>query len=165
MNSKVKVRILSVGKMKEPYLEAAEEELRKRLRPFMTLELVETGTVKGGGLTPEQVMREEGKAVLGRLKDGELFIALDERGRTFESEGFAEFLRKKMVGGTSSFVFGVGGPFGWAPEVKERADLLLSLSSLTFPYQIARLILIEQLYRSATLWNNIPYHKGQPRSA
>ena len=110
-------------------------------------------------LSEGEQKKREAELVLGEIKAGEYLCALDERGRQFSSAGFATHLQKVMNGGTSRLVFAIGGPFGWDDEVRDRAELLLSLSPMTFNYQLTRLVLAEQLYRVLSIISGSPYHK------
>ena len=106
---------------------------------------------------------EEGKRILeqlARLKTGNsMTIGLDESGKQLSSNGLAKLIDQRMTRGTSKYIFIIGGASGLSEEVKPHADLLLSLSPMTFPLQLCRLILVEQIYRAASIIQNTPYHK------
>ena len=140
----MRIKIITLGRVKQSFVKAGEAEYVKRLPQDWKLsfkELSETAKLE--------------KEVDAR----ELVVALDEQGKQFSSLEFAQYLQKKMVSGTSSVTFVIGGAYGLAPEVISRADLKLSLAKMTFPFQLCRLVLVEQLYRAITLIKGQPYHK------
>lgn len=137
-----KVRILSVGKNKESWLEEALQEYSKRLTGTMTIELT---WVKNSDQLTEQALKENA-------------VALDPQGQEFKSEDFAKFLDKKLVDGGSRLTFVIGDAEGLPPLLRQKLPLI-SLSKLTFTHQIARLILIEQIYRSLEILKGSEYHK------
>ncbi len=156
-----KIRIVSVGKMKEKYWLAAQAEYQKRLGRYASLEIVELKDEP----TPENPTPREREAVLkkeaGRVAkamegfDAAAVMAIE--GREFTSEGFAQAL-KPYVDGGKSICFVIGGSLGLAREIKERGELF-SLSRMTFPHRLARVVLLEQIYRAFKILNNENYHK------
>lgn len=149
-------RIISIGKVRQRFVLEGEKEYLPRLRSFFSLSFVELGAAEGASAVESQ--QREGQALLQKVKPGEHLVVLDERGAQFTSLQFAEWLRARQLHG-APLLFALGGAYGWPEEVRARADTLLSLSSLTFPYQLTRLILVEQLYRAATIVQGHPYHK------
>lgn len=157
------IRIVAVGKIKEKYLNQGIQEYCKRLGRCCKLEIAEVADVKA----PEtfsraeemQVMDQEGERILKALRDGAYVIALAIEGKSFDSLQFAQKLDSLAVGGTSNIDFVIGGSLGLCPQVLKRADLLLSFSSFTFPHQLMRLILLEQIYRAFRINRGEPYHK------
>lgn len=109
-------------------------------------------------LTQEQQKALEGKALLARIKAGDHVVLLDERGRQYSSLDFARYVEKKQSLAAQRIVFVVGGPYGFSPEVYNRADDKLSLSPMTFSHQMIRLLFVEQYYRALTIINHLPYH-------
>ncbi len=156
------VRIVSVGKLKERYFEDACAEFRKRLSRFVTLECVEVADEKApDSLHPadEDLVREkEGRRILKAIGPKDFVVALAIDGRQMTSEAFAAFLEEK---GTEArpLTFVIGGSLGLSPEVYARADARLSFSKMTFPHRIARLLLLEQLYRGCKILAHETYHK------
>ena len=156
-----KIRIVSVGKMKEKYWLAAQAEYQKRLGRYASLEIVELKDEP----TPENPTPREWEAVLkkeagGVAKAMEGFDAaavMAIEGKEFTSEGFAQAL-KPYVDGGKSICFVIGGSLGLAREIKERGELF-SLSRMTFPHRLARVVLLEQIYRAFKILNNENYHK------
>ncbi len=155
----MKLRLLCIGKLSEPFLREGAAEYAGRLGRYLPLEVVELKE-EGGGKKADlrQIREREGERLLARMSAQSFVVVLDEKGRSFSSEGLSELLGEKMLRGTAEVAFVIGGAYGLSDAVKARGDLLLSLSSLTFTHQMARLILLEQLYRGMTILRNEPYH-------
>ncbi len=155
----MKIKILTMGKLRQDFIKKGEEEYLQRLRSWIQLDIRELPNERFSGL-PESVLKEKEAALLfENVSPTDFLIVLDEHGKTFDSKAFSGIIEKRMQQGHGHTIFAIGGPFGWDPLVTERAGLVVSLSALTFPYQLTRLILIEQLYRALTLIKRIPYHK------
>lgn len=152
-----KIQVISVSKVKQSFVKEGEAEYIKRLKPYLSLGVDELGVSLSSALSPAEVMKKEADAFRKKLSGG-LFIALDERGKQYNSQEFASFFESQMEQ-YQSITFGIGGAFGWDEELKREAGSLLSLSSLTFPYQLSRLVLIEQIYRAMSIIRGLPYHK------
>lgn len=153
----MRVRLIVVGALKSREIGALEADYLARIAPRCKVEIVE---LRPSGITDQAARRlDEAQAVLRLIKSGEYVIALDEDGDVFNSSEFAQSLQKRMVQGEANFAVIIGGAFGLDGSVKERANLILSLSRFTFPHQLARLIFIEQLYRAFSIINREPYHK------
>ncbi|NLC70403.1 MAG: 23S rRNA (pseudouridine(1915)-N(3))-methyltransferase RlmH [Desulfuromonadaceae bacterium] len=156
----MKLRIVCVGKLSASFFKEGVEEYLARVRRYLACEIVELkegATRKGDS---RQTKDREGEAILGKIPQQAFAVILDQRGGNLTSEGLADFLAAKMVTGTSEIDFVIGGAYGLSNAVRARADLLLSLSSLTLPHQMVRLLLLEQLYRGFTIIRNEPYHNG-----
>ena len=153
----MRIKIISVGKIKQSFVQEGENEYLVRMKGFAQLSLVEVPT--STELPEAQMKQAECAAVLGKIETADFFVVLDEAGKQHTSKQFAALLQNQMNQGTSSFCFAIGGAYGWDEKVRKEADLVLSLSALTFPYQMTRLILVEQLYRAMTILKGIPYHK------
>lgn len=155
----MKIGLISVGKLSQNFLREGVAEYAGRLQrytPFFSIELKEA---KGGAKADPQAIRDqEGERLLSRVPAGAILVVLDEKGQSFGSEQLSEFLGRHMLQGTGELWFLIGGAYGLSPAVKKRADLLLSLSGLTLTHQMARLLLLEQLYRGFTILRNEPYH-------
>lgn len=159
----MQITILSVGKIKESFLKEGIHFYAQRLKPYCRLKLVEVADEP----SPEQLKEEElllvkekeGKRLLERIKAGQYVIALDLKGKSLSSEELAARLEELALYGRSDLVFIIGGSNGLSEEVLKRADLTLSFSKLTFPHQLVRLILLEQIYRSFKIIKGEPYHK------
>ena len=160
------IEIICIGRLKERWLREAESEYLKRLAPYCKAAVTELGEARlpanAGPAEEEAVRVQEGKALLAAAEKhkGQAFVfALDMRGRQLASERFAEEIDRLMLGGRPSIVFLVGGSLGLPESVREKADAILSLSEMTFPHQLARVILLEQIYRSQKILRREPYHK------
>jgi 23S rRNA (pseudouridine1915-N3)-methyltransferase len=153
----VRLRIAAVGKVKEPHWRAACDEYLKRLRPYATVEVVEIAD-RDIGTDPAKAMAAEGADQLRVIPEGSYVIALDLGGTQRTSEEFSGELAELMVRGRSDVTFVIGGSAGLAPEVRARADASLALSEMTLPHQLARVVLLEQVYRAFKIMRNEPYH-------
>lgn len=155
----MKVELWAVGKTKEAYLAQGIDLYVKRLGHYLKFEMTAWPDIrKAGKLSPEQLREKEGELLLEKLDKGDYLILLDERGRTYTSEAFAEFLNHKFQLSHRRLIFLIGGAYGFSPALYARADHQLSLSAMTFSHQMVRLFLAEQLYRAMTILNNEPYH-------
>lgn len=155
----MRFELLFLGKTKEEYLARGIADFSARLKRYVDLSI---RTLKNGhdsGRDDEAVRRAEGRLLLARLAPGSRLVALDPGGRAMTSPGLAELLTGWENEGAGLITFVLGGPLGLAPEVLARADLTISLSLLTFTHEMARLILLEQLYRAWTIKANTGYHK------
>jgi len=155
----VKLRLLCVGRLSEAYLREGCALFQDRLRHYLPLMIEELKEQKaaGPGDGPRAVA-VEGAQLLARIPSGAFVVVLDERGRSLTSAALAGLLEQHMVAGTGEWVAVIGGAHGLSENVRQRADLVLSLSAMTLPHQIARLLLLEQLYRGCTIIRNEPYH-------
>jgi len=152
------IEIISFSR--ERVLVEAENEYLQRLRREVPVQIVELGLKKAAAKRPaKQQQAEQAKALFSHIKEGSKLVVLDEGGRLLDSQQFAELLKEQMVRGVPEVYFAVGAPFGWPEEVKKRADISLSLSPMTFPAHVARLLVIEQLYRAICILKRHPYHK------
>ena len=157
------IRIIAVGKLKEPYLTEAVREYSKRLSAYTKLELIQVPDEKcPEGVSAaqlEQVKEREGKRILDNISEKEYVITLEIKGRKLTSEAFSEHLEMLRNAGKPDITFVIGGSVGLAEMVSARADYKLSFSDMTFPHQLMRVILMEQIYRSFKIARNEPYHK------
>jgi len=153
-----KLIVAAVGKLHGAYWRTAQQEYLTRLRRYTDVTLIEVKDVVGRGTPDAVAMQREGEALLAAVKDARYTLALTATGRQMDSPQLADYLRKQIeVYGSLAFV--IGGPVGLAPEVVAACDETLSLSPLTFPHELARVILLEQLYRAATILSGEKYHK------
>ena len=157
------IKILCVGKIREDHFVRACAEYEKRLSRYTQLDIAEVAEEKAPeGLSQaekEQILANEGERLLGKTDERDHIIALCIEGKKLTSEAFATHIRTAMLAGKSRIVFIIGGSFGLHPSVKRRADMLLSFSDMTFPHQLFRVMLAEQIYRAFKINNNEPYHK------
>ena len=156
------IRVICVGKFKEKYWEAASAEYMKRLGAYCSLSVIELKEEKlpahASRADEENVITKEGKAILGKVSPGDFVIALDIGGKELSSEQLASRIEKESF--TSPVIdFIIGGSLGLSPEVKSRADLRLSFGPITLPHQLARIVLLEQIYRAFKINAGETYHK------
>lgn len=159
----MKITVITVGKIKEKYLRDAISEYTKRLSKYCKLEIIEVADEK----TPDQaseavednIRAKEGERILKCVKDDAFVITLEIQGKLLTSEELAEKIEKLGVQGTSHITFIIGGSIGLGKEVLSRSDFALSFSKMTFPHQLMRVILLEQVYRSYRIIKQEPYHK------
>lgn len=159
----MKITIVSVGKIKEKFFKDAISEYEKRLSKYCKLNIIEVIDEK----TPdnasekmcEQIMSKEAERILNNVPDDAYIFALAIEGKKYDSVSFAGNINKLGINGNSNIIFIIGGSLGLSDKVKNRANELISFSDMTFPHQLMRVILLEQIYRSYRIINNEPYHK------
>ncbi len=159
----MKITLITVGKIKEKYLRDAIAEYSKRLSRYCKLEIVEVADEKtpdqASETVEENIRAKEGERILKYIKDDMYVITLEIDGRMLSSEEFAGKIESLGVQGKSSIAFVIGGSIGLGKEVLRRSDYALSFSKMTFPHQLMRVILLEQVYRGYRIINGEPYHK------
>lgn len=155
----MKITIISVGKVRQSFIKEGEQEYVKRIKGSFSVQFVELGLEALESLPVGEIQEREAKEVLKRLQSFDRVVVLDERGKCFSSHDLSAFLEKQMNGAVRSLAFVIGGAFGFSEKVRQRADLVLSLSTLTMPHQLVRLVMVEQLYRAHTILKGISYHK------
>lgn len=157
------ITIIGVGKIKEKYLVSAINEYKKRLSRYCKLNIIEVSDEKApenlSDKEMEQIKDAEGEKILKHVKDGMYVIPLDIKGKMISSEELSDKLEKLGVGGHSNIAFIIGGSLGLSKEILKRADYKLSFSPMTFPHQLMRVILLEQVYRGFRIMKGEPYHK------
>lgn len=155
--------IVAVGKLKENYFRQAIAEYSKRLSNYSKLTIIEVADEKApeqiSDAEMEQIKQTEGKRILNKIPDDAYVIALAIEGKSMSSEQFADKLEKLATYGHSKVVFIIGGSLGLSKEVMKRANESLSFSKMTFPHQLMRVILLEQIYRAFRIIRGEPYHK------
>ncbi len=159
----MRIRILCVGKIKEKFFSDAIAEYSKRLSRYCKLEIVEVADEKtpdGASETVElQIKAKEGERLLSSMKDSDYVIALAINGKQHDSVAFSQKIEKLGVDGVSDIDFVIGGSLGLDERILKRADEKISFSAMTFPHQLMRVILLEQIYRGYRIMNGEPYHK------
>lgn len=159
----MKITLITVGKIKEKYLKDAIAEYSKRLSRYCKLEIIEVADEKtpdNASETVEDSIRDkEGERILKYVKDDAYVVTLEIKGKLLTSEELAEKIDKLGIQGTSHIIFIIGGSIGLGKEVLKRSDYALSFSKMTFPHQLMRVILLEQIYRSYRIISHEPYHK------
>ena len=155
----MKIKLIVVGKTNAKYLFEGEKEYEKRLKHYIKFEEIIIPDVKQAGkLSENELKKKEGQLILGKLENSDHVILLDDKGKSYSSIEFANFLQQKMNSSLKSLVFVVGGAFGFSDEVYQRANSKLSLSKMTFSHQMVRLIFKEQLYRGFSILRGEKYH-------
>lgn len=159
----MKITILCVGKIKEKFYRDAIAEYTKRLSRYCKLEIVEVADEKtpdrAGETLEQQIKEKEGARMEKYLQDGAFLCALAINGRQFDSIEFAKKIESLGTSGTSHIIFLIGGSLGMSDALLRRSDLKLSFSKMTFPHQLMRVVLLEQIYRGYRIVNGEPYHK------
>lgn len=159
----MKITILSVGKLKEKYWKQAIAEYEKRLGAYTKIEIIEVPDEKApenmSDKEIEQVKEKEGQRLLAKIKPQATVITLEIEGKMLSSEGLAKELNQRMTQGQSDFVFVIGGSNGLHQDVLQRSNYALSFSKMTFPHQMMRVVLIEQVYRAFKIMRGEAYHK------
>lgn len=155
--------VIAIGKIKEPWMREGIAEYTKRLTPFARVDVTEYDEERWKGLPPtpslkKQILQKEGEKLLKTVAPEDTVILLDTKGKPFTSEAFASWIEARMTGGTSRFIWMIGGPLGNGANIQSRATLRISLGPVTLTHQMARLILMEQLYRAMKIMHREPYH-------
>ena len=147
------IKIICVGKLKEKYFLDAEKEYLKRLGKYTKLEIIE---LPDYNYDKEKTIYEEGKNILSKINDKDYVVTMEINGKQFNSIELSKFIDKNV---SSNIVFVIGGSYGLSYDVLIRSNYSLSFSNLTFPHQLFRILLLEQIYRSFKIINNESYHK------
>jgi 23S rRNA (pseudouridine1915-N3)-methyltransferase len=155
----MKISLWSIGKAHEAYIKAGVEEFTKRIGRYYPVEWQIINPPKNAGLlAPVDLKKKEGALLLSMLKQEDYLVALDEHGKGLTSKQLGELIQQRADTGIRQLIFLIGGAYGIDPEVLKRAQFTWSLSQLTFPHQLVRLILAEQVYRACTIQRNEKYH-------
>lgn len=159
----IKLKLITLGQLTEPHWRAACEEYKKRLSHACSVQEIELKEVRTdraptkGDITA--AMEKEADLILGQIPPRAFVVALCIEGKQYDSKALAALLEDKVTGGASELCFIIGSSHGLADRVKGAANLRLSMSSLTFPHQLARVMLYECIYRCTEIWRGSPYHK------
>ena len=155
----MKITLIQVGGTVDKYLKNGIDEYTNRLKHYTKFESIEIRDIKNAAkISRDELKKKEGAQILRQLQAGDYLILLDERGKEYTSEKFADLLQSKMNRGLKRLVFVIGGAFGFSAELYLRADSKLSLSQMTFSHRMIRLLFTEQLYRAHTILRGEPYH-------
>lgn len=159
----MKIKVVTVGKLKEKYLKDGIAEYSKRISRFAKFETIELSDEKTPDKASEsenqKILEIEGQRILSKIADRDFVIVLAIEGKTFFSEEFSKQLEETSIKGFSTLTFIIGGSLGLSSSVKNRANLSVSFGRLTLPHQLMRLVLVEQIYRAFTIQQGFPYHK------
>lgn len=157
------IKLVCVGKIKEKSLQACIDEYKKRIGAFTKFEIIEVNDEPIPAIhsqkQDEMIKDTEADRILSKIKDKDYLILLDLAGKTFSSEDIANHLEKVITYESSSIVFVIGGSLGLSKKIIQRANIRWKISDCTFPHQLCRLIVCEQIYRAYTIMNHLPYHK------
>lgn len=157
------ISIISVGKLKEKYLKQAVDEYAKRLNRYCKIEIIELPDEKTPDNASEkeeqQIKEKEGELILSKIKDNMHVIAMDLKGEQITSEKFSTYIENCGIMGNSNIAFIIGGSLGLSEKVIKRANYKLCFSKMTFPHQLFRVMLLEQIYRAFRIMKGEPYHK------
>ncbi|BDS59614.1 TPA: 23S rRNA (pseudouridine(1915)-N(3))-methyltransferase RlmH [Streptococcus pneumoniae] len=159
----MKIKVVTVGKLKEKYLKDGIAEYSKRISRFAKFEMIELSDEKTPDKASEsenqKILEIEGQRILSKIADRDFVIVLAIEGKTFFSEELSKQLEETSIKGFSTLTFIIGGSLGLSSSVKNRANLSVSFGRLTLPHQLMRLVLVEQIYRAFTIQQGFPYHK------
>ena len=159
----MKIKIVTVGKLKEKYLKDGIAEYTKRISRFAKLEMIELTDEKtpdkASELENQKILETEGERILSKVGERDFVVVLAIEGKILSSEEFSKQLEQASIKGYSTLTFIIGGSLGLAPVVKNRANLSVSFGRLTLPHQLMRLVVVEQIYRAFTIQQGSPYHK------
>ncbi|PLX72267.1 MAG: 23S rRNA (pseudouridine(1915)-N(3))-methyltransferase RlmH [Desulfuromonas sp.] len=155
----MKLSLFCIGKLSAAWLRDGAEDYHKRIGRYLPCNITELKECKQGKKADSRrIIELEGEQLLARITPGAYTVALDEKGKLFDSEQLAHFIERHMLEGAPEIAFVIGGPYGLSRDVKQRADMTLSLTPMTLTHQMARLLLFEQVYRAMTILRNEPYH-------
>jgi 23S rRNA (pseudouridine1915-N3)-methyltransferase len=155
----MKISLLQLGKTTDKNISEIAELYTSRIRKYMAFEIITLPDLKNSGnMTIQEQKVKEGKKIIQSLNSDDYVILLDERGREFRTVDFSKWLEKIFMIPKKRIVFLIGGPWGFSDEVQARADFKISLSLMTFPHQLVRLLFLEQMYRVFTIIKGEPYH-------
>lgn len=155
----MQIKLIAIGKTDHPAIQKLIEEYSSRLEHYIRFELEVIPDLKNTKSMSEASQKEkEGELILKKIQNSDELILLDERGKTFSSVEFADYLQKKLNSGLRQLIFVIGGPYGFSEAVYSRANGKISLSKMTFSHQMIRAFFVEQVYRAFTILRNEPYH-------
>lgn len=155
----MKITLVCIGKTDDKFIQEGIDKYIKRLKHYITFNIIVLPDVKNvKNLSEAQQKEKEAELFNKNIQSGDFVVLLDERGKEFRSIEFSSFIEKKMVASVQHMVFLIGGPYGFAEEIKQRANSFVSLSKMTFSHQMVRLFFVEQIYRAFTIMKGEPYH-------
>jgi 23S rRNA (pseudouridine1915-N3)-methyltransferase len=156
----LQIRIIAVGKLKERHWQLGVADYEKRISAYSRLEVIEVPEADSSQ-GEDRALLKEAASISSKIhaRDGGVIVALDRKGRAMDSLELAGWLEGRIMEGTKEITFIIGGPYGLSPELLSGANLVLSFSKMTFPHQMMRLILLEQIYRGFRIMKHEPYHK------
>lgn len=156
----MKIKLITVGKVKQSYWRQAEQDFLSRIKHYINLDqVVVKDAVNRGAINDDLVKAKEAKAITEKIAADEFLVALSETGQQLRSDKFAAFFQDKMNRGITKVTFVIGGPLGLSQALLKDADTILSLSKMTLPHEMAKVVLLEQIYRAMTILRQEKYHK------
>jgi 23S rRNA (pseudouridine1915-N3)-methyltransferase len=155
----MKLQLVWIGKTKRSPVQQLIQEYLDRIRKFVSVDVTELRDRNDVGGDSRRILDKEGDEIISRTGAADYFIALDQRGREFDSNELAELIEKHRMAGTKLVTFVIGGHYGLSDAVRDRADLVLAMSRMTLTHELARVLLLEQIYRAFTIIRDLPYHK------
>lgn len=153
------IHIIAVGKIRETYIREGINEFLKRITPYSPIRIIEIDAETVKKNCEQKCVEAEGEKILSQISEHAFVIAMEVTGKSLSSEKFASLIKDINNSGANQAVFVIGGSHGLSDAVRKRADVQISLSAMTFPHQLIRLFLVEQIYRAFKIANNEPYHK------
>lgn len=153
----MRITFLSVGGVKKPYMREAVEEYLKRINRYVRLETVDIKEESSPSMPKEDILKREAERILSKVREGDFLITLSDGGKAFTSREFSEYIEGLLNSGRKGATFIVGGAWGLHESVYKASNLVLSLSRMTLPHDLARLVLAEQVYRAFTIMRGEPY--------
>lgn len=154
----MKVKLIYIGKEDSGSLESSLDAYVKKIKFYIPFEIDAIPYLKNTKLSVDEQKKQEGQLILKKLDTSDFVVLLDEHGKEMTSVAFSKFMQQQMSSGRKCLVFVIGGAYGFSEEVYQRANALMSLSQMTFPHILTRLIFAEQLYRAMTILRGEPYH-------
>lgn len=154
----MKIKLLYIGKEDAAEVTAAVQNYQNKIKFYIPYEVESIPYLKNTKLSVEEQKKQEGQLFLKKLESSDFVVLLDEHGKEMTSVAFSQFLQQQMLRGTKRLVFLIGGAYGFSEEVYQRGNYKISLSQMTFPHILTRLIFAEQLYRAFTILKGEPYH-------
>ena len=155
----MKITLAVIGKTEVGFVRQGIDEYVKRLQHYVSFNIQYIGDIKGTrNMSEEQQKVAEGRQLLASLEPSDYIVLLDEHGTERTSMDYSQWLQRRMASGCKRLVFVVGGPYDFSKEVYDRSNEMISLSKMTFPHELVRLIFVEQLYRAFTILRHEPYH-------
>ncbi len=154
----VKIKVIGIGKSNSGFIESGMEEYRKRLKRYANFEEFYFPDVRGKGYSEAEIMRRESELFRKKIDKDSYVVLLDENGKSFTSLQFANFISKTTIEQNKTLTFLIGGPYGFDESLRQKTDLSISLSAMTFTHQMVRIFLYEQIYRAFTIIKGEPYH-------
>jgi 23S rRNA (pseudouridine1915-N3)-methyltransferase len=155
----MKIALVQTGKTADKNVAAIADLYSSRINKYISFEIITIPDIKNSGnLTVQEQKIREGKKIMQAFGNDDWVVLLDEKGKEFRTTEFSEYMENAFMMSRKRFLFVIGGPWGFSDEVQQRADFRISLSKMTFPHQLVRLLFLEQLYRAFTIIRGEPYH-------